>query len=483
MPEAENPTAAANAEVKIDANAAAKQKPPNPMWKYLGFGENFRPKVPSRNWMIFLSITGSFTAAVIYDKREKKRAQRKWCKLVEHIAKEPLGDSRTMPRKLTVFLEGPPTDGLRVAQDHFKEYVKPILVASGLDWEFIQGRKEGDIRAELAEKIRNARLSLEARAEEQDPILATRKSAGIKEFDGPRGDIILGRHTWKEYIRGVHEGWLGPLTEPPKPMEDTAETAAPTPEAETPVDSLIGNTVHASTNTDPSKPDNASPTATTPTPEEKPAEDKNKKPSQLPPFISTSDYASANLPSSLPAELDPSAAISFPHILGFLNTPTRLRRFLNRRHLADQIGRDTAAIILATYRPYNEASPTPSSSPESPESPSPSSSSPPEAEQTLLLQEEEKEWHKSIHTRTATDPERTWLEPITLDQRIASRMRKAELTPEEEERAQRIVVSEEEVEGWIKGGLRSLGRSGLDWFAGDKEKKPWEQGNLGDENE
>lgn len=62
-------------------------------------------------------------------------------------------------------------------------------------------------------------------------------------------------------------------------------------------------------------------------------------------------------------------------------------------------------------------------------------------------------------------------------------MRKAELTAEEEEKAKKIVVSEEEVEGWIKGGLRSLGRSGMTWFAGDKEKKPWEQGNEGEENE
>ncbi|CAD6447173.1 5c55b585-971c-46b1-b3de-5626cef68ec5 [Sclerotinia trifoliorum] len=469
VPEAEKPASATNAEVKIDAKATAKQKPPNPMWKYLGFGENFRPRVPSRNWMIFLSITGSFTAAIIYDKREKKRAQRKWCKLVEHIAKEPLGDSRTMPRKLTVFLEGPPTDGLRVAQDHFKEYVKPILVASGLDWEFIQGRREGEIRAELAEKIRNARLPFEESFEGRDPILSTRKNAGIKEFDGPRGDIVLGRHTWKEYIRGLHEGWLGPLTEPLKPQEENLE-AAPTLEAETPVDSLIGNTIHTSTTTDPSKQDDASP-SNTDSPPEKPAEEKKEKPSHLPPFISTTDYASANLPSSFPTDLDPSAAISFPHILGFLNTPTRLRRFLNRRHLADQIGRDTAAIILSTYRPYHNSSST-SFTPETPE-----------PEQATLLQSEEKEWHKSIHVRSPTDSERTWLEPITLDPRIASRMRKAELTPEEEERARNIIVKEEEIEGWIKGSLRSLGRKGLKWWGGDKGKKPWEQGEVGEEDQ
>lgn len=385
-----------------------------------------------------------------------------------------------MPRKLTVFLEAPPTDGLRAAQDHFKEYVKPILVASGLDWEFIQGRREGDIRAELAGKIRNARLGPGETGEEEDAILATRRKAGIREFEGPRGDIVLGRHTWKEYIRGVHEGWLGPLTEPPKPIEpapDTAgETSTPTPEAETPVDSLLENTIHSSTNTDPSKPDDASPTATsTPIPEEKPVEDKNKKPS---PFISTSEYVSASLPSNIPFELDPSAAIPFPHILGFLNTPTRLRRFLNRRQLADQIGRDTAAIILATSRPYHTSftTTTTASSDETPE---------PQPEQALSLKHEEAEWHKSIHKHLPDELERTWLEPMILDPRIASRMRKAELSAEEEERAKGIVVKEEEIEGWIKGGVRALGRWGIGALGWGEKRglKPWEQGAVGSENE
>jgi import inner membrane translocase subunit TIM54 len=411
--------------------------------------------------MIFLSITGTFTAAVIYDKREKKRAQRKWCKLVEHIGKEPL-DPRSMPRRLTVFLEGPPTDGLRVAQDHFKEYVKPVLVASGLDWEFIQGRKEGDIRAELAEKIRNSRLPVEERADEQDPILSTRRRSGIKEFEGPRGDIVLGRHTWKEYVRGVHEGWLGPLTEPPKPAEETPDPAPPSPAPENATDALLGNTIHSST-------DDASPT--TPSAEDKPAETQPAKPTQPPPFISTSTYSSAPLPLNIPSELDPSAAIPFPHILGFFNTPTRLRRFLTRRHLADQIGRDTAAIILCTYRPYHDS--VPSSDPSSSDSDSVS-------EQQTLLAHEEKDWHKSIRKRTEPEPERTWLEPVVLDPRIASRMRKAELSAEDEERASRIVVAEEEIEGWIKGGLRCWGRKGLSAVGLGGGKKQQEGRREGD---
>jgi len=423
--------------------------------------------------MIFLTITGTFSAAVIYDKREKKRNQRKWCKMVEHIAREPL-DPKAMPRKLTVFLEGPPTDGLRTAQDHFKEYVKPILVASGLDWEFIQGRKEGDIRAELAEKIRTQRTPLDQRLAEEDAVLRTRRHQGITEYDGPKGDIVLGRHTWKEYVRGLHEGWLGPLIEPPKPVQDipTPATGGPVvpeasqlPEAGSTNEDNSGTTIHTS------EPEAPIEEAKSPTPEE----EKSKMPTQPPPFISTSAYQSAALPSGLPSEFDPSAPIIFPHILGFFNTPRRLYRFLNRRAVADQIGRETAAIILATYRPYRETSDVDPSSFESDEqSDSPQNDDnkavPQVAEQQTALIEEEKEWHKSARVRVDGESERTWLEPVVLDPRIASRMRRSKLTPADEIKAKGIVVPEEEIEGWIKGGLRSLGKQGKEILGFGKKR-------------
>lgn len=436
---------------KVDAkanNPSKPPRPPNPIYKYLGLGENFRPRLPSRNWLIFLSITGTFTAAVIYDKREKKRVQRKWAKLVEHVAKEPL-DPRAMPRKLTIFLEGPPSDSLRAAQDHFKEYVKPILVASGLDWEFVQGRKEGDVRAKLAERIRLLRTPPEERGEQEDTIVKMRRQAGIKEFEGPNGDVVIGRHTWKEYIRGLHEGWLGPLTEPPKPVQ---EVSGPQQEndgnQESQIETLPGVTI-TSTPRDAEKP---SETSTT--------DEKNEKPPLPAPFISTSEYSSAILPNDIPSEFDPSAPISFPHLLGFFNTPQRLYRFLNRRVLADSIGRETAAVILGQYRPYSATSDAPAALNESN---SPSSDELVQAsEQENALVGEEREWHKSVRVRKEDEPERTWLEPIVLDPRISSRMRRFEMSPEDEARAREIVVSEEEIEGWIKGSLRKLIRNGLE---------------------
>jgi import inner membrane translocase subunit TIM54 len=211
--------------------------------------------------------------------------------------------------------------------------------------------------------------------------------------------------------------------------------------------------------------------------ESKQSDENPKKPPQPVPFISTSEYKTAPTPADLPAEFDPSMPISFPHILGFLNTPKRLYRFLNRRVLADSIGRETAAIILSTCRPYHTTSDTlfvtsfpPDDADQSPQSQDQESAQ--VAEQQTTLAGEEKEWHKNVRVRAEGEPERTWLEPVVLDPRIAARMRRFELTAEDEAKARSFVVPEEEVEGWVKGAIRSLGRDGLKYLGFRKEKKP-----------
>lgn len=347
---------------------------------------------------------------------------------------------------LTIYLQAPPNDGLRVAQEHFKTYVKPILVASGLDWEFVQGRQQGDIRAAVAERLREDRRS-EAEKKSIDVIVATRTKQGVKDWQGPKGDLVIGRHTWKEYVRGLHEGWLGPLVDPA-----TDSVTSPTGSD---VDS-------ASVNSDK--------TSTEPTNEKD-----TSKPKRSLPYIATESYATAPTPSGLPAVLEPSMPISFPHILGFLNTPLRLYRFFNRRHLADDIGRDTAGFVLGLHRAYSQ---TPLANMDI-------TAKEDNLEDSLLgnkqneieaaLVEEEKEWPKNVWKREQSDKsqpedpdkesgassheERTWLDPIVLDPRIAHAMHRTYLGTEDQQRAAEIVVPEAEVEGWIKGGLRSLGTS------------------------
>lgn len=386
----------------------------------------------------------------MYDRREKKRIQKKWAKLVEHVAKEPL-DTQQLPRKITVFVSAPPADGLVPARDHFHEYVKPILVAAALDWDAIEGRREGDVRADLAERIRKLRKKRGESSDEpieeglEESLEGLRQRAGVRVWDGPNGDIVIGRHTWKEYVRGLHEGWLGPLDPPPPPADPAslefpvAQVEEPTPISSTPpvrpeAEPLV---VHAT--------DDASPQALpdTPVPEEtgkqKEEENKPKKRKQPPPFIKPNDYENAPLSRNCPQALGPAAVVPFPHLLGFFNFPIRMYRFLNRRKVADDIGRQTAAAVLGAYRPFEVAGETANISGDDSETSA-------QWEQQRLLAHEEEDYHKTARDRSKDEEgkERVWLDDMVLDPRIAERMRKFVLEAEVEERANRLPADKKE---------------------------------------
>ncbi|KAL1867339.1 hypothetical protein VTK73DRAFT_4246 [Phialemonium thermophilum] len=451
------PSAASGPQPSSVPNAPPPRPPPNPAFRMLGMPAIPR-KLPSRNWLIFWTLSAAVSAAIVYDKREKKRATARWAHAVEHLAREPLPDPRALPRKLTIFLSSPPGDGLRVAQDHFTEYVKPVLAASGLDWEFVQGRREGDVRAVVAERVRKARRGWEEKeedktkdgaesADKEDVVASVRRHNGTPPYEGILGDVVIGRHTWKEYIRGLHEGWLGPLTPPPYALPAAAEE-----------ERKDGDSKQSEDESKPKPP-----------------------PPQPKPYNAPEDYPASTLPLLTPDQFSPSSPIPQPHILGFLNTPTRLRRFFNRRALADQIGREVAAVCLATYREYRVEPPS-------------EGGGEPRYEQQEALAWEEKDWIKSIwreeekgsqegSSGTEEDGsteasaarlarEKVWTRPVVMDARIATRMRRFELRPEDEERARAIVVPEEEVEGWVKGHLRQLYRWGANKIGGEQKKVP-----------
>lgn len=410
---------------------------------------NIKAKLPSRNWMIFLSLTGSFAAAVYYDKYQKRRIQRKWCDLVAPIAQETL-PTTTLPRKVTVYIQSPPADGMRAAREHFHEYIKPVLVAAAMDWDVVEGRREGDLRWGTAERIRKQRRRAGEGAPEEgddDVLLEIRERSGTNEVEGPKGDIVIGRHAWKEYVRGLHEGWLGPAE---KPKEEVVEQVKEVSKHHADGVSSLGDMpVQAATNLvtptsgatesdsefasdKPAVFDDASPTASTPAEEEKPKEEpkeeeapkpKNTKPD---PYISTSAYSTASPSPSLPNELGPVNVIPFPHILGFWNFPIRIWRFLHRRELADDVGRQTAAAVLANYRPFNEGA-------------GQDGAQSPGWEQEGILELDEPEWHKSVRKRERKDGEESvWLDPMVIDERIGQRMRRFEITAEDEAKAEKL---------------------------------------------
>jgi len=351
---------------------------------------------------------------------------------------------------MTIFLTAPPADSLSSSREHFVEYVKPILVAAAMDWDVVEGRREGDVRAALAERIRRYRNRAGERVEVAFEETATsvlvplRERIGVRECEGEKGDIVVGRNAWKEYVRGLHEGWLGPMDAPAEPAEPAAAVSKTVVQEDTtplPAQGDAASTIEPeeTTITKEKKEDE-----TIPPPPEPPA-----KPLVPLPHNTPESYPSSSLPASIPDHLGPSIAIPFPHILGFFNTPIRMYRFLNRRALADDIGRRTAAAVLAHHRQYQhssssskessfEASNHPTSSTESSSSEISTASSSSSWEQQSLLLHEEREWHKSVKNAKEYAPERVWLDEPVIDARIGERMRKFEIIATDEERARAI---------------------------------------------
>ena len=412
-----------------------------------------RMRLPSRNWSIFLAVVGSFSAAVYYDRRQKKLVQKKWCDLVAHVAQDPLSVQQ-MPRKLTIYLSAAPGDGIRPTRDYFREYIKPILVSAAMDYDVIEGRREGEVRYGTAEQIRRLRRKRGEQGqipETEEPDVAQaidmiREKMQVLPEPGLAGDLVIGRHTWKEYIRGLHEGWLGPLDEPPPPPPEPGRASAP---VDSPLQSQVTGEATATPLSAASETEE-----TTAEPEKAPEDEKPKKPKTPPAYISTSAYSSSQLSPHIPQVLDPSAPITQRHLLGFLKTPQRIYDFLNRRKLADQIGREVAAIILAANRPYQQDASFAVSSIDVGDG-APVATRAPESdmlevvqtneawEQQAVLSLEEPYWHKSVRKPRKTDDtisqvERVWMNDVDMDPRIAERMRKFEISTEEEERASRI---------------------------------------------
>lgn len=400
--------------------------------------------------MIFLGVTGSFFGAVYYDKWQVKKNRQKWCDLVAHKSEESL-DAHSLPRRLTIYLAAPPGDGLRAAREHFHEYVKPVLVAAAMDWDVIEGRKEGDVRFKTAEKARKARRA----GGEGEPLSEVEQAAevmkqryGTDDPSGVAGDLVIGRHTWKEYVRGLHEGWLGPADAPKEPELEQVAGAESLDTKHVPGQASLGDAaVNAATGAT-----NASVTplseltqdepqpkddAPIPEPEKEQTEEEKKeaekpKPRHPPAYITPDAYSSATLSALAPANIGPSTAVSFPHLLGFRNTPIRIYRFLNRRVLADDVGRQVASVILANHRPYSTVSASDDAGA------STESSNASISEVTTVAQHEERDWWKTTYREREAHEESVWIEPCTVDERLTARMSRFELSAEEEARASRI---------------------------------------------
>lgn len=85
---------------------------------------NKRPKLPSRNWLIFLSLTSSALGLYAYDRRRCKEIQRIYIDKVRQLSEEPLSSTQ-FPRKIFVYGSKCPGDeDSDRALQYFRKYVK-----------------------------------------------------------------------------------------------------------------------------------------------------------------------------------------------------------------------------------------------------------------------------------------------------------------------------------------------------------------------
>jgi len=88
---------------------------------------NYRPRLPSRNWLIFLTVTGSVLGAYAYDRRECRKIREEYKARVAHLALEPLA-TNDFARKITVYAcKSPGDEDFSRSERFFRKYMKVCI--------------------------------------------------------------------------------------------------------------------------------------------------------------------------------------------------------------------------------------------------------------------------------------------------------------------------------------------------------------------
>lgn len=321
-----------------------------------------RPSLPSRNWLIFLSLTSTVVGYYVYDRQQCKKIRAEYAEKVQHLSKVPL-HSMDFPRKVTVYgCKWPADEEYDRSLKYFRKYVKPILVAAAIDYEMINGRRHGELAERIANDIKKRRR-LEAGIDPPpfNPMNLPANNPDAKrarELEG--GVVIIGRPTFKEFMAGLKRGWTESLEMVDKEehlsriLENDGRFDEPEP--------------------DPSVSLQAGDDEPIPTPS-------RLKPSFIPPHLNpnvrpTSGTRSEQpeIPSTLnvpPASIPPQPPIllvSFLNHIGFTQIPHMIWEFFNERHKVRSGAEAAYRLIVGETRPItapsslDNADPTPAES-------------------------------------------------------------------------------------------------------------------------
>jgi hypothetical protein len=118
---------AATESPKVPPDVASKPSGAASALRYTGIPPSWfqkRPKLPSRNWLIFWTVLGSLTSLYIYDRREVKKIRQNYVERVHWRAEEKL-NPLDLPRKVRVYAcRWPGDDDHDRSMKYFRRYVK-----------------------------------------------------------------------------------------------------------------------------------------------------------------------------------------------------------------------------------------------------------------------------------------------------------------------------------------------------------------------
>lgn len=324
-----------------------------------------RPGIPSRNWLIFLTVTSTITGYYFYDRKKCKDIRQEYVDKVKHLADTPL-HSMDHPRKVTVYgCKWPGDDDSTRSMLYFRRYVKvcpqisfihtilnhtrkPMLVAAAIDYEMINGRRHGDLADRIANDIKKRRR-LEAGIDQLPPAALmlpnnNPEAKRLRELEG--GTIIVGRPAFKEYMMGLKRGWTENLEfvdkEERLANELVMDGKFDEPELDI-TDGIIGDGEPIPT---PSKLQSSKPMSMLSPPLLKTATPSMRSPHQT----ATSSSQDAPPPATLPPQ-PPILLVSFLNHIGLRQIPLMVWDFFNERHKARSGAEAAYRLILGETRP------------------------------------------------------------------------------------------------------------------------------------
>jgi import inner membrane translocase subunit TIM54 len=302
-----------------------------------------RPKLPSRNWLIFLSATSAVTGWYIYDRQQCKRIRQSYIERVQHLAEVP-ADTFAPPRRVTVLgCKWPGDEEYEQSLKYFRKYVKPILVAAAVDYDMVKCKRQGDLASYVEEQVRKRRRLDAGLDSDPEPmrLLPTYKNPEQRrELELQGGIVVVGRPAFMEFMTGLVRGWNNSLVSIDKeealarelssdghfdePVEDSVDTVTPS----NPLVPLTQSSVLSALQTQLSQ-------ASTP--------------SYSPQHSSEHDL---DVPvSSIPA-FPPIALVPFLNHIGFTQIPYMILDFFNQRHKVRSGAEAAYRIIMSDTRPF-----------------------------------------------------------------------------------------------------------------------------------